>query len=138
MKECFKCKITKPLTEFYKHPEMSDGHLNKCKDCTRKDTVSNYEKRKDYYRAYDKARAKTEKRKISRRKHLQTHRKKYPKANKARQAVTNALRAGKIKKEPCWCGETKVEAHHPDYDQPLMVVWLCHRHHKEIHGRKVY
>lgn len=36
-KTCFKCQTTKPLTEYYKHPFMGDGHLGKCKDCTRND-----------------------------------------------------------------------------------------------------
>lgn len=37
-KICFKCNTDKPLSDYYKHKAMGDGHLNKCKDCTRKDT----------------------------------------------------------------------------------------------------
>ena len=37
-KTCFKCGTVKSLTQFYRHPMMADGRLNKCKECTRKDT----------------------------------------------------------------------------------------------------
>jgi hypothetical protein len=38
-KTCFKCHQTRLLDEFYKHPGMRDGHLNKCKTCARWDSL---------------------------------------------------------------------------------------------------
>jgi len=36
------------------------------------------------------------------------------------------LRRGKIKREPCKvCGSHKSQMHHPDYDKPLEVEWMC-------------
>lgn len=37
-----KCGLEKPLKEYYKHKQMGDGHLNKCKECTKWDNkISN-------------------------------------------------------------------------------------------------
>ena len=36
-KKCFKCGITQPISAFYKHKQMADGHLYKCITCTKKD-----------------------------------------------------------------------------------------------------
>lgn len=36
-KICFKCNLEKPITEFYVHKRMSDGHLGKCIECVKRD-----------------------------------------------------------------------------------------------------
>lgn len=62
----------------------------------------------------------------------------YKEANRekidAHNAVKSALTRKILTKEPCLaCGEMKVDAHHPDYNYPLNVIWLCRKHHREIH-----
>ncbi len=38
-------------------------------------------------------------------------------------------------KRPCSrCGNLKAEKHHPDYDKPLEIIWLCFECHQREHG----
>lgn len=50
----------------------------------------------------------------------------------ARRQVAYAIKKGTLVKEPCACGETKVDAHHVDYSKPLDVIWACKKHHAEL------
>lgn len=113
MKRCFKCGVEKSITDFYVHPQMGDGRLNKCKECTRKDVRQNYAANADHYRAYDRERGYRP---------GPTHK------------VAARMAARKLERKPCEvCGAEKAEAHHEDYTKPLDVNWLCKRHHAERH-----
>jgi len=63
-KICFKCGKEKPLTAFYEHPRMPDGHVNKCKECNKLDVRQNYNIRKDQYHEYDKTRQRTSRKRM--------------------------------------------------------------------------
>ncbi|MER9763116.1 hypothetical protein [Mesorhizobium sp. M0138] len=60
----------------------------------------------------------------------------HPKAVWAQAALRSALKRGLIIQEACKdCGSSDAEAHHPDYDRPLAVDWLCRLHHRREHIR---
>jgi hypothetical protein len=97
-----------------------------CKECRKRIVRENRKSRIDYYRAYDNARP--------RRGDSKKHRSKYPEKYKARTAVGNAVRDGRLTKEPCRiCSNPRSTAHHEDYSKPLEVVWLCQIHHEAEH-----
>ena len=54
--------------------------------------------------------------------------------------VKSGMKANRIERGNCsWpgCQKTsqanRIDAHHPDYDKPYQIVWLCSHHHKMIH-----
>lgn len=144
-KQCFKCLQIKPLDDFYAHPQMGDGHLNKCKDCTKKDTMENRLDNLEYYLEYDRQRANLPHRVTARKEYERTRpevfarlRKKWelnnPEKKKAATAVGNAVRDGRLEKKSFCelCGATgRIEGHHEGYNKPLEVIWLCKKHHVE-------
>ena len=134
MKRCFKCLCEKPLDAFYRHAAMADGRLNKCKECTKADVSLHRQENLERIRAYDRARASQPHRMATRNRIVAEYAERFPSRKKANTAVGNAVRDGRLKKQPCWVCGSKAVAHHPDYDRPLDVVWLCQPHHKQAHA----
>jgi len=129
-KKCFKCGEVKPLSEFYKHRQMKDGHLNKCKSCSKCGAAKHRAENIDRIRAYDRGRGNRQDYG-----YLKEWREKYPNKYKAHNLVNNHKRAGNISEQPCeYCGSLKVVAHHDDYSKPLNIRWLCQAHHKQWHA----
>lgn len=156
MKQCFKCKEVLPLEQFYRHPQMADGHLNKCKSCTKKDVKRNRDKKIDYYQEYDRYRfqndprvkqrhkryAKTPEGKSALYRATKSYRSKYPEKYAAHRKLNKAVANGAIIK-PDVCGRCKKETesiylhgHHHDYSRPLDVEWICVWCHVEEHKRE--
>ena len=53
----------------------------------------------------------------------------------ARSYAKEYVKRGKLTREPCFvCDADDAEMHHPDYDKPLKIVWLCRQHHLYLHA----
>lgn len=138
IKKCFKCSKEKPLNEFYKHSQMADGYLGKCKECTKKDThqrsINPISREK--IRLYEQKRFNNLERKKKIAEYQRNTRKNNNEKYKARTKVKVSIRNGSLTKLSCEiCGNSKSEAHHEDYSKPLDVRWLCFSHHRMIHGQ---
>ena len=136
-KQCFKCKVIKPLTEFYKPPKMPDGHVNKCKECNKKDVKGNYQKnvenplyiekerkrgRQKYHRLYNgTVKAKPE--------NNARWAEKFPEKKKA------YIMSQYLKKPFSDC-----EKHHWSYNEDHYkdVIWLTKKEHNKAHRFIVY
>lgn len=133
-KECFKCKTVKPLTEFYKHSRMADGHLNKCKECTKNDVSKHRDQNLEKIRAYDRERGKLPERIKANVEINRAWRAEDKRRHVAHSIVARSIRSGSLVRQPCIrCGAEKSVAHHEDYDKPLEVMWLCQPCHKQRH-----
>ena len=131
-KECFKCGARKPLNQFYKHPRMKDGRVNKCKECNKRDVRENRQAKIEYYREYDKARGNRQGAAYQK-----WYRAKNPMRARAHRMVAYHVRAGNMTAKPCEnCGsEERPHAHHDDYSKPLDVRWLCPACHAAVHPK---
>lgn len=139
-KRCFKCGETKPLSAFYKYSGMADGHVNKCKECNKKDVRDNYSANNDYYRQYDKERLKDKNspRNLKKLEYSRKYDKENPQKAKAQYTLGNAIRDKRLVRGcSCeYCGSPhNIHGHHSSYseDMWLIVTWLCGKCHVRLH-----
>lgn len=147
MKTCKKCLKELPLSLFYKHKAMKDGLLNFCTDCVKSRVKVHRQTNLEQIRKYDRVRGKTEERKQKAKGYVKKNkeqavkiRNEWRKRNliktRAHVKVARAVRKGILSKKCCEvCSHEKVEAHHPNYNEPLNVMWLCTKHHAELHAQ---
>lgn len=146
---CHDCKKEKSIIEFI--GSKKTGRLRiYCKECKREHDKKyrNSEKGKQTRRKYQQYYGRTPQRKAYvkkrnsrpdvKQKMLDSHkvlrnndvsRMKDNARNKAKYAV----KRGRILKEPCLiCGNQDTTLHHPNYNNPLYVIWLCNDCHENI------
>lgn len=137
MRRCRTCDEIKSLVEFYKDERSRSGRMWDCIPCKIKRQKELYRKNRQERLAYEKKRAQDPKRKAYVARKQAEWRTRNPERYKARVAVGNAVRDGRLKKGPCEVcgGRRRIQAHHDDYSKPLDVRWLCFKHHREREHR---
>lgn len=131
---CSICGLFKTAFAFSPQKERKDGLTSSCKQCRNEIVIKKYhadpeppKERARKYRAknLEKVRAADRRRKRA-----------TPEKVKARAKVSNEIKRNRLIPEPCEvCGATPAEAHHDDYSKPLVIRWLCRKHHRIAHRK---
>jgi len=144
-KVCGKCKLEKPITEFYHHKR--DGYQSICKDChreqgrldNRKPKRREYNKRfyeqlkrDGYFEEYNQRPEVKERKARQQREYSQNPRLRI--RYLARWYAKRMTENGTIAQQLCaMCGNPQSQRHHPNYNEPLLIVWLCGECHQKLH-----
>ena len=105
-------------------------HIDKVRALTKKYYLENRESMLNKAKIYRQ----TEKGKQYRHNEYMRYKDKYPQKIIARRRIGYLLRKSYIQRDICaLCGTTKnIEAHHENYNEPYVIIWLCTKCHNSI------
>lgn len=136
VKTCRECGTEKPLADFHRSKQARDGYLARCRECVnakkREWAKNNREKINEWKRRW---------RRSSRSGAESASRWYYANKHKAlaQRRLHRALARGALVR-PSACDRCHrrgdVHGHHPDYDKPLEVDWLCPKCHRAVHAEE--
>lgn len=135
-KVCIICSEEKEITEFYTHPKMGDGRLNKCKTCCKKQAKERHYKlfQDPEWREKEKERSKERYYRLNYKEKQKKTNKKYPWKQKNRY---KNLRKWYESKHGCL--DKNIELHHWSYKYKNLrdVIPLSCSTHRKIHTKLI-
>lgn len=134
-KTCSSCKRDLPASSFHRQAAKPDRLHCYCRQCSAikshlrwKVTFHHQSEQRKAWRAKNKAKVRA---------YAKEQALKEPHKAKARQACRGKIKSGEIQKLPCReCGSKNSQAHHDDYSKPFDVIFLCPKHHSELHNNR--
>ena len=137
VKRCTKCGHLKPLTAFSPAKGYRGGRDAQCRAC--RAAYMREWRRRNLEHARAKARLQNRKRRDYFTAYYRTpgYRFKHAVRNVSYWAVEAGLLPRKDRCEHCGAGGkgARLHRHHPDYSDPLRIVWLCTQCHGEVHRK---
>lgn len=129
-KTCFKCNVEKPISEFYVHKMMGDGHLGKCKECAKNDVRLKYidDIQSESYLEKERARGREKYKRLN-----------YKERTQYTKPYSNGITKGSAQHFKKLGFElTGKEIHHWNYTLKHCVFIISRRAHKLIHKNIEY
>lgn len=132
-KTCSRCNETKPLEDYPRSAGYTHGNRGQCRSCLNE--IARIYRRKNTERKREINRRWRESHREQDRERLRRWRSENELKQWAQNLVKRAVNQGRLRQRAClMCESVETVAHHPDYLRPLEVVWLCERHHKQVHA----
>jgi len=120
-KFCGGCRRWLPLDQFAKAARASDGRQSRCAECHRLAMREWRARKRDSERQTERYRTDPEQARRVR----------------ARQRVNQQVQRGTLQRQSCErCGVPNAQTHHPDYQKPTEIRWLCPKCHGAEHYPK--